>query len=100
MRDGVTVAIGRATDLDAAQAVLAAREVKYKAIRLVGLRVQAGGDSAKSKEFGLGGVILPTTRSITLSIVDLFTGSLIHFLFLLFLILPIGGLRISVGSFL
>jgi hypothetical protein len=69
----MTVAMGRATDLDAAQAVLAAREVKYKAIRSVGLRVQAGGDSAKSKEFGLGGVILPTTHSITY---PLFTHSL------------------------
>jgi hypothetical protein len=71
----MTVAIGRATDLDAAQAVLAAREVKYKAIRSVGLRVQAGGDSAKSKEFGLGGVILPTTHSITY---PLLTYSLVH----------------------
>ena len=71
----MTVAIGRATDLDAAQAVLAAREVKCKAIRSVGLRVQAGGDSAKSKEFGHGGVILPTTHSITY---PLLTYSLVH----------------------
>ena len=63
MRDGITAAIGRAAILDAAQAVLAAREERFKDMGSVVSACQLGVDRTESKEFGLGGVILPDMSS-------------------------------------
>jgi hypothetical protein len=61
----MTPAIGRATNLDAAQAVLAAREERFKDMGSVVSACQLGVDRTESKEFGLGGVILPHMSSGT-----------------------------------